>query len=152
MFASLGADFYFLELKCGLFLFCLLFFLGCFILVATIIHYFTNRGGCVWRNFHQVKAKIIGNGDGFVGRDYTNLISVRVDYSDLFCPYIPINIYSISSGPICMFRNSYTRTSLAIICWLWTKLKNGNNNFFQSHIPEYYMLSITRVGSKIWNI
>ena len=115
MFASLGAYLNFLELKCSLFLFCLLFFLGRFILVATIIHYFTNRRGCIRRNFHQVKAKIIRNGDGFVGRDYTNLIPIRVYYPDLFCPYISIYIYPISSGPvytICTFRNSYTRTSL----------------------------------------
>ena len=158
MLASFRTYLDFFELKCGLFLFGLLSFLGPFILVSTVIHYFTDRGACVRWNFHQVKAKIIGNGDGFVGRDDTNLIPVRVYYSDLFCPYISIYIYSISSRPICTictFRNSYAHTSLAIDCWCFNTMEQNQNIVTKiSSNPTFLSITYDKslVGSENWNI
>ena len=95
MLTGLWANLNFFELKCALLLLCLLFFLGSFILEPAVIHYFTNRGTCIWRNFHQVKAKIICNGNGFIGWDDADLVSFGVDHPDLFCPYISIDIYFV---------------------------------------------------------
>ena len=112
MLTGLWANLDFFELKCALLLFCLLFFLGPLILEPAVIHYFTNRGTCIWRNLHQVKTKIICYGNGFIGGNDTDLVPLRVDYPDLFCSYISIDINFVRSVcPICTFRISYTSTS-----------------------------------------
>jgi len=105
VFAGLWSYLYFLELKRSLFLFRFLSLLGQFIFITTIIHYFADRRVSVGRNFHQVKTKIIGNSNCLVSGDNADLIAFRVYYSDLFCPDISINIYSIwSVWPVFMFR------------------------------------------------
>jgi len=105
VFAGLWSYLYFLELKRSLFLFCFLSLLGQFIFIPTIIHYLADRRNSVGRNFNQVKTKIICNSKCLVSGDNADLIAFRVNYSDLFCPYISIDIYSIGSvWSVFMFR------------------------------------------------
>jgi hypothetical protein len=98
-------------LKNSLFLFCFLSLLGQFIFIPAVIHNLADRGNSAGRNFNQVKTKIISNSNRFVCRNNAKLIAVGIYYSDFFCSYVSINIYSVSVWPFCTFRNSYAFTS-----------------------------------------
>jgi len=95
MFAGFGANLYFLELKCRLFFFGLLQFFGLFVFKTPVIHNFANRRIRIGRNFYKVKTKIGSNSQSFIDWNDANLLSVRINYPDFFCPDISVFSSSI---------------------------------------------------------
>ena len=95
MLAGLGPYLYLFELKGRLSFFGLLSLFGQFIFISTIVHYFANRRICIGRDFHEIKAEILGGRQGLVCRDNADLVAVGIYDSYLFGSDISIDICSI---------------------------------------------------------
>jgi hypothetical protein len=97
-----------------LFFFGFLFLFRLLISIAAIIHYLAHGRICIRRNFYEVEANISGSRKRFAGRNYSDLITFRIDYPNFSCPYSLININFIRSvRPLGSSWNSYACTSYA---------------------------------------
>ena len=84
MFIDSGSYFNFLNRYCLMFcgvLFALL------ITVLSIIHYLTNRGLSIWRNFYKIQIFFVCRFSGNMNINDTKLCSVLIYDSYFFCPY-----------------------------------------------------------------
>ena len=116
MFAGFGPDLNFFDLESALLFFGLLLLFGLFVLIAAIVHDLTNRGACIRRNLNQIETKIAGYGERFVGRDNSDLISIRIYDPDFFCSDSVVDIGSVrSNGSVWSSWKSYTSTSLSAV-------------------------------------
>ena len=113
VFACFGSNLDFLDLEGTLLFLGLLLLFGLFVFVSTIVHDFADRRIRIRRYLYQIKTKVAGNGEGFVGRNNAHLSSFRVDDSDFFCSDVLVDIGSVCSNvSVWSFWKSYTPTSL----------------------------------------
>jgi hypothetical protein len=103
----LGADFYFLNLKSGLFFLGLLQFFCLLVFKAAVIHYFADRRVCIWRNFNKIQACFFGGRKGFLNGDDPELIAFRVNYPSFTGPDVPVDSGLIAA----LSLSSYSCTS-----------------------------------------
>lgn len=49
----------------------------------SVVHNPANWGSGIWCNFHEIKAGVSGDNDGFIGWDDAAVITIMIDQSDL---------------------------------------------------------------------
>ena len=109
MFFGLRADFHFLYLNYGLFLFRLLEFLALHVFVLTIVHYLAYRWRCFGRHFHQVQFFFSCTLQCFFQRHYPQLCAVYTYETDLGSsnPVIYVNVLVYFSSLLSEMKLSF---------------------------------------------